>query len=603
MRSFLTVKNIKVDEKKEEWKKPNGLHVREMFDEDIFRAGTEKVSDCDLNPDKMEAFHCSWCETCKVKGEVVEQCYFSKMIKTISHGWSPKVNEGEIAPRYIVNGNYRTIDMYQGSVDKEFNKMVVNRVVVEVPSSTAGLRHPMGAVIKNSDKRKALVLTGIVITNQETLEKASTALERLGYHALKCRITHDCTASGLNGAAYCPPFRYPGLSEGLRLVQRNCWLAKGDVSRYFHSFPLAIDWRRFLLLEYKGKLYQAMRLLFGFAPCPYFASGWSAEIRQWILQHGVECAHMMDDWLVAGDSEKGAMAKLMVIVQIFEAAGFEMQAEKMEVGQRMVFLGVLLDTVKMKISFDPTQSKGMMEQMKSYLCRLQAGGHLDQGTVRHVAGCLNWYSEVLQSGRVHLRTWWLYCQYGRKLSVALRVRMLADTEWWIRVLGVWSGGGFSKKEYPILSASELMSNEQLIQFVQSDASGTDGFGYYYGTLASENPLYFSTGWTQEQKFESSHHGELQPLLHFLIRTPMKDCLLVWISDCLSAVWSINKGRCHEHISLDTIEAVLGLCDDRGIMLLALWVPREDNMLADYLSHLSVVLHRSEVEGEVRDLRL
>ena len=44
-----------------------------------------------------------------------------------------------------------------------------------------------------------------------------------------------------------------------------------------------------------------------------------------------------------------------------------MQMEKNEVGQKLVFLGVLIDSVKMKISFDPVQARGMKQQLESYL--------------------------------------------------------------------------------------------------------------------------------------------------------------------------------------------------------------------------------------------
>lgn len=52
----------------------------------------------------------------------------------------------------------------------------------------------MGAVIKNSDRRKAMALAGIQIVDQDSLELASPALQEQGYAAIKARITHDCTA-------------------------------------------------------------------------------------------------------------------------------------------------------------------------------------------------------------------------------------------------------------------------------------------------------------------------------------------------------------------------------------------------------------------------
>ena len=93
-----------------------------------------------------------------------------------------------------------------------------------------------------------MALAGIQIVDQATLERASAALQEQGYAAIKARITHDCTASGLNKSALCPPFRYPSLADGLRLVARGTWLAKTYISRYFHQFP-----SRCFLLRFEEK--------------------------------------------------------------------------------------------------------------------------------------------------------------------------------------------------------------------------------------------------------------------------------------------------------------------------------------------------------------
>ena len=81
-----------------------------------------------------------------------------------------------------------------------------------------------------------------------------------------------------------------------------------------------------------------------------------------------------------------------------------MQMEKSEVGQSMAFLGILIDSVRMTKSFDATKAKGMQMQLQEYLDCISCGKDLDGGTIRAVAGSLNWYSEVLQSGRMHIRS-------------------------------------------------------------------------------------------------------------------------------------------------------------------------------------------------------
>jgi hypothetical protein len=74
--------------------------------------------------------------------------------------------------------------------------------------------------------------------------------------------------------------------------------------------------------------------------------------------------------------------------------------------------------------------------------------------------------------------------------------LVEDTDWWISILGKWSDSEFTQLEYPILSAAELMEDPNKLQFVQSDAAGDDGFGYFWGGVAEEHPLYVSVMWTE-----------------------------------------------------------------------------------------------------------
>ena len=47
--------------------------------------------------------------------------------------------------------------------------------------------------------------------------------------------------------------------------------------------------------------------------------------------------------------------------------------------------------------------------------------------------------------------------------------------------------------------------------------------------------------------------------------------------------------------------ILELCDQHHVILVALWVPRELNLLADHLSHLALSLGTHSASGYVRDL--
>ena len=93
-------------------------------------------------------------------------------------------------------------------------------------------------------------------------------------------------------------------------------------------------------------------------------------------------------------------------------------------------------------------------------------------------------------------------------------------------------------------------------------------------------------------------GELLALNKYLDRNGSKlhNCILVWDTHSMSSACAILKGRCQEFESFQVLCNILELCDSFRVLLLALWVPRECNELADFLSHLSFNVNRQNISG-------
>ena len=117
--------------------------------------------------------------------------------------------------------------------------MLANGVLKEAEVSYAKVVSPMSAIVKNSDICRAKVLVNIVVKDEASLLEANKRLLELGLKKIKVRAAVDVSATGINDSSPKPPFRYPSLQDGLKLVSRGCWLGKTDVERYFFCFPLA----------------------------------------------------------------------------------------------------------------------------------------------------------------------------------------------------------------------------------------------------------------------------------------------------------------------------------------------------------------------------
>jgi len=465
---------------------------------------------------------------------------------------------------------------------------------------------PMTMVVKNSDVIRAWALVGVEIIDQDSLEVASRRLVAMGMLKVKVRLCQDMSSSGVNGACERSYFSYPSIRNAINMVRRGCWLAKGDLEGYFHAFPLSKEARDLFMFEFDRWLYEMTRVAFGLRPAPYFCSTFSAEFKQWFEAMGLPVAHMVDDWLTMGCNKDEAESRRQIIKNVFVLVGLTMQDDKDEIGQTLVFCGVRIDTVNMTVSIDPVQAGGVRRMLQRFQAAWANGLECQPagGEIRSMAGKLTWFGSLLQSGPCRTRSWWVYSAHPHSLVASVAQQLREDTEWWCSVLEMWEHGVPSMREYPILSASRLLDEEGLIRLIVSDASGPDGLGYFHGPFGADENSYqfYSAVWGSGYIFHNSHNGELSALLHFLRHCECRECLLVWVTDSLSGVWSILKGRSVKETSMETIRAIFELADQKRIQIVPLWVPRDLNVFADYLSHLSSTLNRPEVAGIVGDLQ-
>ena len=177
----------------------------------------------------MAHFYVACCSTCHNFHEVQSSCYFSSLLRYISHGWHIPCEYTSIVPLYKVTGNYPAVALYSTHVDAELEKMCASQVLHPIQGSSARFLTPINAVIKNSDPNRARTIAHINITDQDSLTRASNVLVAQGLPKIKIRLTTDHSATGLNYCSYSPPFSYPTISDALRIVTPNCFMCVGGI--------------------------------------------------------------------------------------------------------------------------------------------------------------------------------------------------------------------------------------------------------------------------------------------------------------------------------------------------------------------------------------
>lgn len=588
----------------------NSLDIDEMFDPLLCVPGEYELPPGRHNFDlpAMNAWHVKSCARCGREGEVQEGCYFWRLRRCITHGFNPPYVT-EIEKAYETRGNNKLSKVFSHSFDKAVLKMISERVLLPWTAESGfelKFINPLGIVLKNSDKARAKVATGVRIIDQETLDEANQRLSDQQMKPVKTRVSMNNTANGGNAALYKPRFKYAGSEDATNLMQRNDFLGKGDVERYFLNFPLAQEsFQYFGVCALLGQILHFVMVFFGLSSAPYYTSVWGAEIRRWVQSMGVPAVHFVDDWLTAAPTLAEVKRRMGVIVAILVSVGLSMAEDKFEYGQQLVFLGILYDTVKMTMAFDAVQCQVVGILLRDYRERLVKNTDIQYTDIVQLCGKLNWFGEILQAGRVHTAAWWRYSAMpaGRQLTDEHRARLIADTDWWLEVVDKWSVSDHTEKAFPIISASELLADPLAVAICCSDMSGPDGWGCYYGTLEEmeSDPSFVSVRWREGFKPHSSMWGELKALREYLDFPDRQGKLLVWVSDSLSGVWCINKGRAHTGEERELVEDILEKCDELRIVIVALWVPREENQYADYLSHLATYMNRDAVAGRCSTL--
>ena len=82
-----------------------------------------------LSAQRHREEHKATCDVCRGEDGLSPHCYFDRMSRCLSNGWAPMIDVHTVEPVYHVEDNYSSISDFYKSVDKEFQKMVLNGVV------------------------------------------------------------------------------------------------------------------------------------------------------------------------------------------------------------------------------------------------------------------------------------------------------------------------------------------------------------------------------------------------------------------------------------------------------------------------------------------
>jgi len=621
--------------------KPSALYIKEMYSVRNFQCGSSKIPSkhIAIDPNAVMLLHVKFCSLCSQSGVLQNNCYFFNMYMVLKNGWLPyRLSDNEPTPKYNFDNNLSSddkfLDLKMSQISKYLAKNileVINPDDIKYPISLT----PISIAFRNADLHRVKSISNISIKSSESLTKANNLLIANNLSIIKPRPVFDFKGSGLNEVLWTMPFSNCGINDAIALINPNDWMAIGDFEGYYTMFVIANEFKRLMALSVNGDILMATRILFGISSAPAFCATFTAEILHWLIAQAIRAVAMTDDFFLVNSTKYLVSNDMSTLKNMTEPCGFKFAEEKFQIGQVVTFLGVQIDSVKMVISFNPEKAKACADILSSFIDSLISNKPPTLAALNSTAGKLNDFAQVISGGRIRIRACWEYIykvimpnvKYPDKKYLR---NLISNLKWWIAVLIKWSNSSLTGNEFPILNSAVLLSHPERINCVQSDASGTDGLGFIFGNLYTLNPEFYSERWAanfnkSDNPFDknffdnidsnsshesfvldnNSHNFELEALLRYLqlrkalnLLTPCST--LIWITDSSSAVWSINKGYCSSEKSFQTLSKIFELVDELFIHIVAIWISRDDNLIADDLSHLSSFLNRNATWGRLGD---
>ena len=392
------------------------------------------------------------------------------------------------------------------------------------------------------------------------------------------RIIHDCSrpfGKSVNDFASLEKIKFQTLDEAARLVKPGAFMAKVDLKNAYRSVKIhpsnhdisGLAWK-FENSSFKDFLVDT-RLPFGARKAPSIFHRLTQAVRREMSRRGFKSIIVyLDDFLIISETKEECMMALRVLLSLLRSLGFQINWRKVEdPAQRMIFLGILLDSVEQTMELPREKLGELKHLLSSFTSRTRA----TRTQLQALAGKLNWACQAVRGGRTFLRR---ILDAQSTLSrprhkLKLSSEFHEDIKWWLSFLESFNG--------------KVIFPSPLSHFVHMDAS-TGGSGIYFaGDWLYTN---WKQDWPQVSKLHINHKESLSTLLaanrwgHL-----WRNSNVVILTDNTTAKACINKMTSKNKTVMRALRTLFWLSVKFNFSLKAVHIPGKDHILPDAASRL------------------
>ena len=183
----------------------------------------------------------------------------------------------------------------------------------------------------------------------------------------------DSVNSGINKDVYRGSpvtLRLPGVDALLEVIYakgRACKIFRRDLKAAYKQIPVCVGEICLLGYVHRGLLYFDVTLLMGLTNSAYICQRVTDMIMYIYRKEGYAGTNYLDD-LAAAEIQALAQQAYDILADILKCAGAqEACAKVIEPSTCMLFLGILIDTVLMRLSIVPERMHGIRQELKLWL--------------------------------------------------------------------------------------------------------------------------------------------------------------------------------------------------------------------------------------------
>ena len=369
-------------------------------------------------------------------------------------------------------------------------------------------------------------------------------------------------------------FKMETLQSVLLSVRLGDWMVSLDLKDAYLQVPMHPDSRKFLRFMVGEKVYQFKVLCFGLSTAPQVFTRVMAPVSAILHRMRVWLRRYLDDWLIQASSREQVLLALRTVLQLCRRLGIVINWGKSQMipSQRMVYLGVILDS----ISFKASPALERVEKLLSIGDVFLSCVRQPVSSWLELLGVLSSLIQLVPGGRLRMRSLQLalrrqWDQVDQSMLAVWSPEICQDLDWWL------------VRELLELGISLEQVSPQLELW--SDASDV-GWGAHLDESIT------SGLWSPEEVEYSINIRELlaieRALLWFAPHL-VGSSVAIFADNSTAIAYLRNQGGTHSILLNSIAQRILRWAEDLPVVISPQFIMGKHNVLADSLSRPNQIL--------------